>query len=222
MGRGKLVFKGEKVKKKKHKTKHEHDQVEVVREAVQTSLSDQVLNESKKSLHTTASSSSSTITSSPQIENGIGQITTSGTVVMGHGTSFMNSLSVGDALLVQVDHNHPQEMRVITMCLSNTSINLSSPFSRNLTTPTSFQYIRKPKTTTTTTTGSSRSATNGLSGSNSEDYEKASGFQGGNELVYRESTETGSYRIKREQVIGDVSRTQLLEMRAKKKSDKYC
>lgn len=208
MGRGQLVFKGEKAKKKKNKAKHEQKQDTKV-ETVNASLpkQDDVPNVTKPAQSTTTSSS-------PKIENGIGNITTSGTVVMGHGTSFTSLVSVGDAILVQVDENQPQEMRVITMCLSNTSINLSSPFSRNLTTPTSFLFIRKPKAS-----GQSRATKNKLE---LEDHEKASGFQGSNELVYRESTEHGSYRIKREIVEGDVSRTHLLEMRAKKKSDKYC
>lgn len=46
----------------------------------------------------------------------------------------------------------------------------------------------------------------------------------GQELVYRERTEHGGYRIRRE-VIRDgnrVTRTDLLDMRTQKKSDKYC
>ena len=46
---------------------------------------------------------------------------------------------------------------------------------------------------------------------------------GSGALVYREKTETGSYRIKRETVSGGgLSRQSLLDMRTKKTSDKYC
>lgn len=209
MGRGQLVFKGETSKKAKKKAKYDRKQDTKVN-------STSVVNSVSKDEHTQYVSKPTNTSSvpSPTIEDGIGQITSSSTVVMGHGTSFTNTLSVGDAILVQVDENQPQEMRVITMCLSNTSINMSSAFSRNLTTPASFQYIRKPKAS-----GQSRAAKNKLE---LDDHERASGFQGSNELVYRESTENGSYRIKKETVTGDVSRTHLLEMRAKKKSDKYC
>ncbi|GAX27419.1 hypothetical protein FisN_23Hu117 [Fistulifera solaris] len=208
MGRGQLVFKGEATKKAKKKVKHDRKQdADVVGAAV-------VKNPLPKYEPGVAKAKNGSSVPPPTIEDGIGQITSSGTVIMGHGTSFMNTLSVGDAILVQIDENSPPEMRVITMCLSNTSINLSSSFSRSLTTPTSFQYIRKPKVS-----GQSRAAKTKLE---QDDHERASGFQGSNVLVYRESTETGSYRIKKETVAGDVSRTHLLEMRAKKKSDKYC
>ena len=52
----------------------------------------------------------------------------------------------------------------------------------------------------------------------------SSGKTGSSELVYREKTEHGSYRIKRVQVDGTtpVDRGDLLYMRTKKKSDKYC
>jgi hypothetical protein len=208
MGRGQLVFKGEATKKAKKKVKHDRKQDA---NAVGESVVKNPLPKYEPDQDVAKAKSSSSVTS-PSIEDGIGQITSSGTVIMGHGTSFMNTLSVGDAILVQIDENQSPEMRVITMCLSNTSINLSSSFSRSLTTPTSFQYIRKPN-------GQSRAAKTKLE---QDDHERASGFQGSNVLVYRESTETGSYRIKKETVAGDVSRTHMLEMRAKKKSDKYC
>ena len=209
MGRGQLTFKGETTKKAKKKAKHDR------KEDVKVSAPQVVLPRSNDELQQNVSKPTKDSTSlSPAIEDGIGQITTSGTVVMGHGTSFTNTLSVGDAILVHVEEDQPHEMRVITMCLSNTSINLSSPFSRNLTAPTSFQYIRKPKSSV-----QSRAAKNQME---LDDHERASGFQGSHELVYRERTENGSYRIKKETVSGDVSRTHLLEMRAKKKSDKYC
>ena len=42
------------------------------------------------------------------------------------------------------------------------------------------------------------------------------------ELVYRIPTETGSYRVVREQVDGSTTRGDLLNLRLRKKSDKYC
>ena len=44
-----------------------------------------------------------------------------------------------------------------------------------------------------------------------------------NELVYREKSSTGtSYVIRREALNRDMSRGDLLTMRSKKKSDRYC
>jgi len=46
---------------------------------------------------------------------------------------------------------------------------------------------------------------------------------GGNELVYREKSSTGtSYVIRRQELDREMSREELLLMRSKKKSDKYC
>ena len=42
------------------------------------------------------------------------------------------------------------------------------------------------------------------------------------EIMYREKTEHGSYRIMREQTDVEMSRSDLLSFRAKKKSDRYC
>jgi len=42
------------------------------------------------------------------------------------------------------------------------------------------------------------------------------------EIVYREKTSQGSYRIRKEHATTDMSRSDLLAVRAKKKSDRYC
>lgn len=217
--RGQLVFKGETVKKTsktttqaKAKTKANAHATPTVRLSIND---DDDVSKIPKQQQQPAKEVALSSVLTPTVQEGMGHITTSGTVVMGHGTSFLSSLTVGDAILQN------QEMRVITMCLSNTSINLSSSFSHNITQPSTFQYICKPKQP------QSRINTATATSQNEIDHdEKASGGIYGshrNELVYRESTENGSYRIKRE-IIEDenVTRTNLLEMRAKKKRDKYC
>ena len=215
MGRGKLVFKGEEKtrKKKKKKTKHDKpaappgDSITSTTAATTTpstalSASDQVI-------------PSSGTPTQPTVQKGTGQITTSGTVVTGHDTRFQRELAVGDAIIVA---NNNGEMRVITMCLTDASLNISSAFSQDVSRPADFEFIRKPRKKAAAETNDQVKAkepasTSGLYGSSKK-----------NELVYREKTEHGSYRIKRLQVDGgkELSRGDLLNMRSKKKSDKYC
>ena len=239
MGRGRLMFKGDgekKARKKKKKSKHSvvgDGIAAATADAAGTTRSEEVKTATGTASHTVEALSKADAPKTPMIRKGTGHITTSGTVVTGFDTRFEKELSVGDALLVQLPTG--QEMRVITMRLSNTSLNLSSAFTQSLTQPVAFEYIAKPKATSTTVVKHNSSGTAGLVGNsttttttaqaNTDGSKPASGIYDSTstgELVYREKTEHGSYRIKRVQVQGDVSRTDLLQMRAKKKSDKYC
>ena len=77
---------------------------------------------------------------------GRGLISTSSSVVMGHGTSFKSKLRVGDAILVPLaTSNDHDEMRVITMILSNALASISLAFSLNLKTHTVFRCINRPR-----------------------------------------------------------------------------
>lgn len=212
MGRGALVFKGDDPKKKKKKSKHKKERSSNEDTAppaasipVQPSSSDNV-----------ARRPQSSSLSMPQVEKGTGEITTSGTVVTGHGTKFEREIAAGDALIAVIHGN--QEMRVVTMRLSNGSLNLSSAFSESLKDPTPYSIIRKPRDEAK----QKRQAAEKATLNKKEEEEKSAGtFGSTEEFVYRERTEHGSYRIRREKVEG-VSRMELLNMRSKKTSDKYC
>ena len=154
----------------------------------------------------------------PQISEGQGFITTSSTVVTGHNTTFKTQLNVGDAILAQTTKG--EEMRIVKMVLSNVSISISSAFSSDLKTPTVFKYINKPRDV-----AREKAAKVAKARLEQEEVEqRAMGTYGNKkgEIVYRERTEHGSYRIKREQATTDLSRSDLLAVRAKKKSDRYC
>lgn len=237
MGKGALIFKGEEkppLKKKTKKTKVKYGDISSRGVANNPTKDDDELDNedgadadtdqkqsrmslggplNAKSTPTPAASSSrsSEVVSStpaPSIvpKEGKGLITTSGTVVMGHnGTLFTKQLRAGDALLVG------QEMRVVTMCLSDISINLSSAFSQDCIQPTPYQFIARPRRNKVVAAPPPVDAANeGEGGSNHR------------ELIYREKTEHGSYRFRKEILDQDVTRGDLLEMRTKKKSDKYC
>ena len=237
MGRGQLLFKGDKKKKSKKKSKSG----DVKHSPPGTSSSTAAFSSSASSAaHTDNPAVPTTSTNSnsnssrqqkqqvPTIQVGKGKITTSGTVVMGHNTIFEKQLSAGDALLVRIPGNEAgggeEEMRVITMRLSNTSCNLSSGFTTSIKVPTSFRYIKKTK-------NPSKKKQDKLAKAKLSQHEREMHAFGGTyasntEIVYREKTETGSYRIKRESG-GDSggttrSRGELLQLRSKKSSDKYC
>lgn len=154
----------------------------------------------------------------PQISEGQGFITTSSTVVTGHNTAFKTQLHVGDAILAQTTKG--EEMRIIKMVLSQMSCSISSAFSSDLKTPTAFKYINKPRDV-----AREKAAKVAKARLEQEEVEqRAMGTYGNKkgEIVYRERTEHGNYRIKREQATTDLSRSDLLAVRAKKKSDRYC
>eukprot|EP00985_Skeletonema_marinoi_P026763 scaffold21042_cov75-Skeletonema_marinoi.AAC.2 len=234
MGRGKLKFKGEEKAKKKKKSSSKKqlgdgvgaingggdDAINIATSSAATESSttqQQSVAAATNSAHQTNSNetaaSSTSLQKSPQISQGQGTITTSSTVVTGHGTSFKTQLHVGDALLAN------KEMRVITMVLSPISISISSAFTTDLKTPTQFKYINKPRDVTRESQAKVAKARM----EQEEVEQRAMGTYGNKgEITYRERTEHGSYRIKREQATTDMTRSDLLSVRAKKKSDRYC
>ena len=214
MGKGKLLFKGDKTKKKKKKSKHSIKEVETDHGAsVAAAPMHLTVPNNKPSIKKSSTESSSSV---PTLKKGTGQITSSGTVVTGHDTIFEKEVSAGDALMCIVDGR--EELRVITMRLSNQSLNLSSAFSESIKIPQSFQYIRKPRDIAK----EQRDALKKQRETKQNLQQHAFDLYSAGSLVYREKTETGSYRIKREQADGVSSRGDLLHMRAKKTSDKYC
>ena len=239
MGRGKLKFKGEEKAKKKKKSSSKKQlgdgvgaingggddaiNIDTSSAGTESSTTQQqsVAAAATNSAHQTNSNesaaSSTSLQKSPQISQGQGTITTSSTVVTGHGTSFKTQLHVGDALLAQTSKG--EEMRVIKMVLSPISISISSAFTTDLKTPTQFKYINKPRDVTRESQAKVAKARM----EQEEVEQRAMGTYGNKgEITYRERTEHGSYRIKREQATTDMTRSDLLSVRAKKKSDRYC
>ena len=242
MGHGKLVFKGEeKAKKKKSSAKRKYGDVDAATvgggfdvnvaaggiaparqpDAVAAhareggrgnALPASGEYQAKDNLH------EKTLSQGPSINIGQGLLSTSSTVVSGHGTAFKTELRVGDAILAHTQKG-TEEMRVITMVLSNISASISSAFSSDLKTPTSFKYISKPR-------DDKRDRAIKMAKARQEQEEveqRAMGTYGDKgEIVYREKTEHGGYRIKREKATTDMTRSDLLSVREKKKSDRYC
>ncbi|GKY90911.1 hypothetical protein MPSEU_000065100 [Mayamaea pseudoterrestris] len=216
MGRGQLVFKGEKPSKKKKATKHKSDPLrEEQQHVTQAEAADSAPAQPSMLVAAATTTASTKPPSTPTVQKGIGKITTSGTVVTGHGTQFTRQLNVGDAMLVT--QQGQQEMRVVTMRLSDTSINLSSVLSNDVKHPSDFEFIVKPRAA-----ASLSKQSNNDNILKQEEQAAFGTFSSHKELIYHEKTEHGSYRIKKQTVEGDVTRSDLLQMRAKRKSDKYC
>jgi hypothetical protein len=245
MGKGQLLFKGEKPKKKSKKSKHhssssrssirhdnhqgeENDEKGVV--GVPKGIDHSIV-PAVASRPLLSTPSMATATAPPIMKQGTGKITTSGTVVTGYETRFEKELQAGDAILctVGLGKDGREELRVVTMRLSNISLNLSSAFSTNVKTPTSFQYIRKPRDVHKERAEAHKRTAETLREQKTHAFDL---YANNDSLVYREKTETGSYRIKREPLSVEAGRTpaaatartrgDLLEMRAKKTSDKFC
>mmetsp|Transcript_11821 Transcript_11821/g.16270 ORF Transcript_11821/g.16270 Transcript_11821/m.16270 type:complete len:214 (-) Transcript_11821:1411-2052(-) len=157
-----------------------------------------------------------------KILQGTGRLTSSGTTIQGHYTEFMNQLSPGDAIIIVHPTSLQEETKVVRMVLSNVSIGISSSFSSDLISTTPFRYIKAPKDPV-----------------NNEDKEQKAierkhkveenafgtyASKGGEKFVYRVKKEGayGGYKIVTESTQSTMSREELLDMRKKKKSDRFC
>lgn len=231
MAGGKLVFKGEKPKKKNSSTKIKSRGVETVEiagnvaavgivESAQkcADTGDAAANNDCTANNKQSSEITTTQIQGPSINTGTGRISTSSTVVSGHGTSFKSQLRVGDAILVHTQKGD-EEMRVVTMVLSNISASISSAFSSSISTPMPFKYISKPR-------DDKRDKATKVAKAKQEQEEveqRAMGTYGEKGVItYRIKTEHGGYRIKKEEANSDMTRSDLLSVRAQKKSDRYC
>jgi hypothetical protein len=235
MGKGQLIFKGEKTSKKHKKRKRSREDEDGVVDASAAACDNDESNKAAKigvfdsgdtsQLSTSKPAATAAAASAvmPSIRKGTGKITTSGTVVTGISTKFEKEVAVGDAIVV-INDKGQEELRVITMRLSNASLNLSSAFSSCLKEPNEFSIIHKPR-------NEQKEKLDKLKKQQGQAQELEKNafdlYKSTSTLVYREKTETGSYRIKKESIAskggdGAPSRGDLLYMRSKKSSDKYC
>ena len=143
---------------------------------------------------------------------GVGRIISSATAVTGTSTKFMDQIAVGDGILVQHASTLAEEVRRVTMVLSNVSLCLSSPFSNDLVSTTAFHVIVMPKEKK-------------MPARISEEGNDANTASSGLLTTYRVrkggKNSSGNYYTITERVDGSMSRGELLDMRCKKKSDRY-
>ncbi|KAF0686200.1 Aste57867_21986 [Aphanomyces stellatus] len=156
---------------------------------------------------------------------GTGRILTSGTTVMGKmGTRFSHELSIGDALIIVHPTSLKEETRIITMVLSDVSVSISSPFSTDLVSTTTFSYIKAPKEEVDVADLENKKKRK----KNDEELfafgTYAGGTTAGTEFTYRvkKAGVYGGYAILKETADSNRSREDLLDIRSKKKGDRHC
>ncbi|CAM9380009.1 unnamed protein product [Heterosigma akashiwo] len=209
---GRLIFKGgepavfaKKKKPKKKKRKHSKNEGE---EALKLDSEQE-----RMSPQNTAAEEEEEV----QIESGAGRLTSSGIVVTGYETEFMNQLTAGDAIMVTHPTTFKEETRIVKMVLSNVSISISSPFSSDLVTTCPFHFIKAPKIEVP-----EEQKEQERKRKNDEEEKGAFGtYAPRNKVVYRVRNQF-SYKIITEDADKSMSREELLDIRSKKKSDRMC
>ena len=158
-----------------------------------------------------------------QVLVGSGRISSSGTTVHGHEqTRFMVELSVGDALIIKHPTTHCDETRIVKMVLSDLSISISSPFSSDLSTTTTFRYIKAPKDEQPAADAREQKRAKHAKEEKSAFGTYAS--EGGTKFVYRtkKGGVMGGYYVVEENLDAAATRETLLEKRCKMKADRHC
>jgi len=148
-----------------------------------------------------------------QAIEGTGKVSSSGRTLTGHGTEFRKELKVGDAVDVVNPDTAAQEIRVVTMVLSDTAASLSAPFPSGVREPSPFRVLKAP---------ARRAAAASAPGAAAEDDSFAGEYSAAKGVVRWREKVGGSYTLREEAVKGDVSRSDLLAMRSKRKRDKFC
>jgi len=204
----KLVFKGDKKKKKRERESDINDNNKQQKNKVEDSNNKEDKEENEI----------------VEIQNGTGRISSSNTTITGHYTKFMDELAVNDAIIITHPITLQQETKIVRMVVSNTSMGISSAFSTDLISTTSFRYIKAPKEYREKEKEKNISNPKGEKLKDEEALAYGTyGSKGGQELVYRVKKEGsfGGYKVVKEQV-SNASRENLLEQRSKKKSDRFC
>ena len=210
----KLVFKGDTDKKKKKKRKRERDAVD--ESNLEHGLSDTgAVEEADEQIDEEIS-----------IVTGTGRMTSSGCTIYGHGTKFSDELSVGDAIIVMHPTSLMEETKIVTLVLSNVSISVSSTFSSDLISTTSFRYVKAPKSARQKEETEEQKEQKKRTMAR-ESEEAAFGIyagNGGQTFTYRTKNPgaAGTYKIVTEKNSSVKTREEMLDMRTKKKADRFC
>lgn len=159
-----------------------------------------------------------------QAKQGTGRITSSGQIVTGYETEFLQELRVNDALIITHPSTFIEETRIIKMIVSNSGMSLSSGFSTDLISTTGFRYLHPPEEEGED--GREAREEEGRKREKAGEEDKAFGTYGGGggtKLVYRvkKGGTYGGYKIVTEDTGAALSRTELLERRLQHKSDRH-
>ena len=149
------------------------------------------------------------------IHEGTGRICSSTTTIQGNNTKFQSELAIGDAIIVTHPTTLQQETKIVRMVLSDVNIGVSSGFSSDLISMTTFKYIKAPKDDIDEEIKLKNEKKQKI-----ENEALAFGSYANSYRVRKEGA-FGGYQIIKETNV-NKSRGDLLNDRMRKKSDKYC
>ncbi|KAF1332940.1 putative dehydrogenase, partial [Globisporangium splendens] len=183
----------------------------------------------KKRVHDADATSQSSASAAANFElvkvKGTGRILSSGATLMGQvGTKFLLELSVGDAIIIQHPTSLVEETRIVRMVLSDISAAISSPFSSDLVSSTSFHYIKAPPEEHSAEQEEKKKKIKHAADEANAFGTYAGGTEVGSQYAYRvkKSGAYGGYAIIKEDANVNRSREDLLDLRSKKKGDRHC
>lgn len=132
-------------------------------------------------------------------------------------TQFSRFLKEGDALIVKNPQTGKEEMRVVRIVVSDSSLMISSAFSFSSAGSCTYDYVTKPRKEL-----SEGEKEEERLDAERKDGDQASGATRGGVLQHRVKSAGGGYKIVHETVGNELSREEMLDKRAGKKSDRYC
>ena len=155
------------------------------------------------------------------VQKGSGKIMSSLATVHGKDTNFTQELEPGDKLIIFNEQSKEDEERIITMVLSKKSMGIKEQFSRDLSSFTEFRYqkkpVIKPREKQIDELVEEKLAKIAKSGRDSEKQPPTT-----TTVEYRTNAGPWTYKKVTEEVEGDLSKEQLLDIRVKKTRDKFC
>uniref|UniRef100_A0A7R9U8G9 Uncharacterized protein n=1 Tax=Pinguiococcus pyrenoidosus TaxID=172671 RepID=A0A7R9U8G9_9STRA len=157
---------------------------------------------------------------------GRGHLTSSGTVISGHGTQFSSELEVGDNILIRHPTTLMEESRQVRMLLSDISLSVDAPFSSDLVSTTSFRYLKLPKDDAERKEEEEDAAARRRKNRDQEESSAVGTYSSdmGTRVTMRvkKAGAYGGYQIIHQQADTELTRSELLELRSKHKADRHC
>mmetsp|Transcript_15076 Transcript_15076/g.19557 ORF Transcript_15076/g.19557 Transcript_15076/m.19557 type:complete len:134 (-) Transcript_15076:210-611(-) len=132
----------------------------------------------------------------------------------------MSELRAGDALIITHPSTNADETKIVSFVLSNISMGISSAFSSDLITTTPFRYVKAPEVKVDIESLEKDKRKKDITNEDAAFGTYAG--EGGSKFTYRvmRGNKTG-YDIITE-TVHDKTRGDLLNMRSKKKADRFC
>lgn len=203
---GKLRFKGafqKKIEEKEEKIRKNLEKIEQNGREPSPSL-----------LPTPVSPKKQLIEYTPQ--QGSGRILTSGKSIHGKDTHFMQDLKVGDELIVINPTSLLKETRKLTAILSDKSAGIDEPFTVDLVSYSQYEFRKQNelKEKEMTLDEKYQKKLNEMSKKIKKDNKSL--------LEFREKKGMWGYKKVQQELDGEMTKEQLLDIRSKKNRDKFC